>query len=551
MSRNILNSNNIKCNRLDSSQIEIEETSTTALVVGNTTTDTFIVDTSTNAVSINGDLNVIGNAVFTSSTSFSVSDSLVQFANSNPADLLDIGFFGKYVSSGTKYAGLFRGAGTNSFILFRDATSLPNNTVSYTDLADLKVGNLTGTLSTASQPNITTLAGITSIGGSAFTNFANLSVINQNLATTSSPTFSTLTATNLAGTITTASQANITAVGTLTALTVNAQMLSQLDGIGDGSGGTIISRGFNSSVAYGGGISCSRARNTLASPQGVSTGDVLGGIWAKGYHSTGAYLGNTGAIRIMANETFTSTSGQTYIDFATTPTSSFSRSIRMIINGAGNVSIGASDLAGASYKLYTDGATYLNGALTINGALSGIGTLTSTTLRQSDGSNSTPSVSFTNDPNTGFYSYGADSIGVSLGGTGYQLSATTMTNVVGLYQSSAGFTTQNLTNLSSITGGNASIMGISSAYQWCGSCECTTSGTDSTASFELKLPVAATGGMVNYCGGTINGTISTYLVVGRIVSSTQTYVSISLQSNNIWSSSGTIYLNFSLQYRNE
>ena len=40
---------------------------------------------------------------------------------------------------------------------------------------------------------------------------------------------------------------------------------------------------------------------------------------------------------------------------------------RMIINGSGNVTIGASDLASTNYKLYVDGATNINGALTVSG----------------------------------------------------------------------------------------------------------------------------------------------------------------------------------------
>ncbi len=55
--------------------------------------------------------------------------------------------------------------------------------------------NITGTLSTVSQPNITTLAGITSIQGTslASTVWSFVSTLNQNVATTSSPIFSKIT----------------------------------------------------------------------------------------------------------------------------------------------------------------------------------------------------------------------------------------------------------------------------------------------------------------------------------------------------------------------
>lgn len=672
MSKNLLRANNILCGYLNTSQLELENKSTTALVVGSSSTDTFIVDTSTNTITMNGDLNVVGNATFTSTQSFSVSDSLVEFANSNPADVLDIGFFGKYVSSGTKYAGMFRSAGTNEFILFRDATVLPNNTVTYSSLADLKVGNLTGTLSTATQTAITsvgTLSALT-LGGTL------------NLATNNITNGGTITATTLAGTLSTATQTNITSVGTLTGLSTDTTAEVEFTSTyasGQGLGGNIKATQYGGTGAYGAGISMTHARGTSGSPTPLQASDVLGGIWGRGCHQNGSLTGNTFAIRANAVSTWTASNAETSIDFATTTLNATSRAVRMILNGYGGLTVGnTTDLASSTYKLYSNGASFINGTLTattLAGTLStasqtnitSVGTLTGLTCsgtvsltnstnatktltvqnpsngygiivksvapasnerafftlgadasanngfqlgqsinadttkdffiydawnsscrvllganggfnigtstsdsagstyklyvngatnitgqtRIQDGTNTDPAITFTSDTDTGIYRYGSNALGISLGGTGYQLNATTMTNVVGLYQSTAGFTTQNLTGLTSITGGNASIMGISSAYQWTGSCTCTTNGTGSTASFEMKLPVSASGGQVNYTGGTINGTISTYLVVGRITSSTQTYVSISLLCNNIWADAGTIYLNFSLQYRNE
>ena len=76
-------------------------------------------------------------------------------------------------------------------------------TVTATTVDAGTIGNagatLTGTLSTASQPNITTLAGVTSIGASG--------------------------ATTLTGILQTAAQTNITSVGTLTGLTVSGNIV--------------------------------------------------------------------------------------------------------------------------------------------------------------------------------------------------------------------------------------------------------------------------------------------------------------------------------------
>ena len=84
-------------------------------------------------------------------------------------------------------------------------------------------GNITGTLATASQPNVTSLGTLTSLTVDNLT-------LNNNQIASSTGTIAlddntsvngTLTATNLAGTLTTAAQSNVTSLGTLTALTVD------------------------------------------------------------------------------------------------------------------------------------------------------------------------------------------------------------------------------------------------------------------------------------------------------------------------------------------
>jgi hypothetical protein len=100
-----------------------------------------------NTLTVNGDLIVLGNATTLSTATLIVEDPLVKFGNSNPSDALDIGFFGEYVNSGTKYAGLFRDASDSGiFKLFNNLTSNPTgNVVSVADytIASL-VANLTG-----------------------------------------------------------------------------------------------------------------------------------------------------------------------------------------------------------------------------------------------------------------------------------------------------------------------------------------------------------------------------------------------------------------------
>ena len=55
-----------------------------------------------------------------------VEDSLIKLANNNTTgDVLDIGFYGLYNSSGQKYAGLARPAATDTFFLFKGLTTDP------------------------------------------------------------------------------------------------------------------------------------------------------------------------------------------------------------------------------------------------------------------------------------------------------------------------------------------------------------------------------------------------------------------------------------------
>ena len=131
-------------------------------------------------------------------------------------------------------------------------------------------GNLNGTLGTGNQPNVTTMTGLTNVtitaasgkslvtstgfGGSAtidgftigastaaagtFTTLTATGNVSSSLTSTGSfgrVESTTFSATNLAGTLTTAAQPNITSVGTLGGLTVNGATVSLTDTGGDGT----------------------------------------------------------------------------------------------------------------------------------------------------------------------------------------------------------------------------------------------------------------------------------------------------------------------------
>lgn len=100
--------------------------------------------------------------------------------------------------------------------------------------------NVTGTLTTASQPNITTVG---TLGNLSVTNTVSATTLTGTLSTAAQPNVTsvgTLTAltvtgnvaagnlsgTNIVGTLTTAAQTNVTSVGTLTSLTVSGNIAS-------------------------------------------------------------------------------------------------------------------------------------------------------------------------------------------------------------------------------------------------------------------------------------------------------------------------------------
>ena len=147
-----------------------------------------------NDVVISGDLNVTGDTVTTTTTTITTQDPIIRLANNNAADTIDIGFYGTYVAtvdgaSATRYTGLFRDADedTDSWTIFKDLTAEPTTTVntahSSYSLGDLKLGtlkattitgaltgNVTGnasgtaaTVTTAAQPNITSLGTLTTL----------------------------------------------------------------------------------------------------------------------------------------------------------------------------------------------------------------------------------------------------------------------------------------------------------------------------------------------------------------------------------------------------
>ena len=99
---------------------------------------------------VTGNVTVAGTYVTQDVANVSTEDPLIQLAANNSANLVDIGLFGQFDSSGTKYTAMFRDATDGKYRLLTDGTELPTSTVNVTAfstatlVADLETsGNVT------------------------------------------------------------------------------------------------------------------------------------------------------------------------------------------------------------------------------------------------------------------------------------------------------------------------------------------------------------------------------------------------------------------------
>ena len=102
-----------------------QNSATAAFIRANNSISANAGGTITGSLVVTGNLTVQGNTTFVDTEILSVEDSLIKLANNNTADSLDIGFYGQYNSTGTKFAGLARNAATDNFFLFKGLTADP------------------------------------------------------------------------------------------------------------------------------------------------------------------------------------------------------------------------------------------------------------------------------------------------------------------------------------------------------------------------------------------------------------------------------------------
>jgi hypothetical protein len=113
-------------------------TEVAAYLAGNVTTGNLTV----------GNLIVTGNSSVINTESYVVADNIIQMANANPADTLDLGFVAhRTVNSTLQHTGLVRDASAGNWRLFSNVVTQPGSTVDFTGAVydDLIAGNITGT----------------------------------------------------------------------------------------------------------------------------------------------------------------------------------------------------------------------------------------------------------------------------------------------------------------------------------------------------------------------------------------------------------------------
>ena len=100
-------------------------------------------------LTVGGNLVVNGNSTIINTTSYTIEDNILQIADANPADTLDLGFVGhRTVASILQHTGLVRDASAGNWRLFSNVTAQPGNTVDFTNAVydDLVVGNISANI---------------------------------------------------------------------------------------------------------------------------------------------------------------------------------------------------------------------------------------------------------------------------------------------------------------------------------------------------------------------------------------------------------------------
>ena len=80
---------------------------------------------------IGGNLTVSGSLTYIDSTTISLGDNMIKVANNNVGDIIDMGIYQSYTSSGKKYTGVIRDATDGVYKFFYGLVAEPNQTIDF------------------------------------------------------------------------------------------------------------------------------------------------------------------------------------------------------------------------------------------------------------------------------------------------------------------------------------------------------------------------------------------------------------------------------------
>ena len=246
--------------------------------------------TLTGDLGVTGNLFVNGTSSFINVATFQTVDSLIKLGANNLSDTIDIGFYGQYVATGTKYAGLVRKAGGN-YVLFQGTTSDPTSNsvgaISFANYGTLNANIAAGQI-TSSQP-IPVLSGGTGVTTSTGSGSVVLST-SPSLTTPALGTPSSGVVTNLTGT------ASININGTVGATTPSTGAFTTLS-----ASSTVSGTGFST---------------YLASPPAIGGTTAAAGSFSN-LSYTGTLTGGTGVVNFGSGQFYKDASGKLGLGTAT------------------------------------------------------------------------------------------------------------------------------------------------------------------------------------------------------------------------------------------
>jgi len=139
-------------------------------------------------LSLSGNLSVLGTLTTIDKTNLTVQDSLIELANGNSStDVLDVGLYGQFGSSGAKFTGLFRDATDGIYKLFTGLTVEPTTTVD-TSNASFTTATLQAFLSSSGLTTNSTAVSLTANASVAIAITANTLSLSTALPGTSGGT---------------------------------------------------------------------------------------------------------------------------------------------------------------------------------------------------------------------------------------------------------------------------------------------------------------------------------------------------------------------------